>query len=72
MEQEVIQLKCEQCGCDYEKPMNFLWYSQDGQPSLYFYKRCLTYCDKCRREKEREMLKHLPEVIKALSKSEIK
>lgn len=67
--EEHLDLKCEECNVDYKKPKIFKEYSEGKNPSHFFYKRCLKYCDKCRRAKENEMLKNgLHKVIEALSK----
>jgi hypothetical protein len=58
--EEPLQLKCEKCNCDYEKPAVFKEYN-------IFYKWSLAFCDNCRKEKERESLKALPDIVKALS-----
>jgi len=66
--EETIQLKCEKCGCDYEKPSVFKEYL-DATKHNVFYKWSLLFCDKCRREKERESLKALPDVLRALGEN---
>lgn len=63
--EETIKLKCDKCGCAYEKPVVFKEYVA-GTKHNVFYKWSLAFCDKCRREKERESLKSLPSVIRAL------
>lgn len=62
----MIELKCEKCGIDYEKPADFKKWN-DERPNVYF-KWSLAFCDTCRRKREIEGLKRLPEVIKALAK----
>lgn len=62
---EEIKLKCEKCGCDYEKPSVFKEYLVSTKHNV-FYKLSLAFCDKCRREKECESLKALPNVLSAL------
>lgn len=65
--EETIKLKCENCECHYEKPSVFKEYLVQTKFNV-FYKWSLTFCDKCRREKERESLKSLPEILSILSK----
>lgn len=65
-----INLVCEKCGCDYEKPAVFKEYLVQTKLNV-FYKWSLAFCDKCRREKEREAFKALPDVLKALSNKKI-
>lgn len=57
--------KCEQCGVDYEKPAKFKKYNEE-HPNVFF-RWSLSFCDKCRREKELEALKSLPKILNALS-----
>jgi len=64
--EETIKLKCEKCVIDYEKPLVFREYLVSTKYNN-FYKWSLAFCDKCRREKERECLKALPNILKALS-----
>ncbi len=61
----MIQLKCEKCGVDYEKPADFKKWNNE-RPNVFF-KWSLAFCDNCRRAKERKALERLPEVIKALA-----
>ena len=68
MEKETINLKCEKCGCDYKKPTIFKEYLITSKYNV-FYKWSLMYCDKCRREKEMQSLKALPDVIKKLGEN---
>ncbi len=60
----MINLKCEICGAEYQKPKEFRVYNEQ-YPNV-FYKWSLCYCDKCRIEKKKEAMKHLPEIIKRL------
>jgi hypothetical protein len=62
-----LKLNCENCGVDYEKPQDFKKWNEE-HPNVFF-KWSLMFCDDCRRKKEREALKRLPEVLKALSNS---
>jgi hypothetical protein len=64
--EELLQLKCEKCNCDYEKPAVFKEYLVATKYNI-FYKWSLAFCDNCRKEKERESLKALPDIVKALS-----
>lgn len=65
--EETLKLNCETCGIGYDKPKDLKeWY--DKRPNV-FYKWSLLFCDDCRRKKERESFKRLPEVLKALSNS---
>lgn len=65
--EETMKLKCKKCGCDYEKPSVFKEYIVANNNNV-FYRWSLTFCDRCRKEKERESLKFLPDVMKALGK----
>ena len=65
--EEMIKLKCEKCGIDYEKPANFKKWNDEN--TNVFYRWSLAFCDKCRKEKEVNALKRLPEILKALSES---
>jgi len=62
----MLKLKCEKCGAEYEKPAVFKKWN-DENPNV-FWKWNLTFCDTCRREKQEEGLKRLPEILKALTK----
>lgn len=64
--EETVKLKCEKCGVGYEKPAVFQEYILATNNNL-FYRWSLAFCDECRREKERESLKRLPSILKALS-----
>ncbi len=55
----MIKLKCEICGVNYEKPAHYTKWNN------VFFKWSLRFCDDCRRKKENEALKRLPELIKA-------
>jgi hypothetical protein len=59
-----INLICEKCGVKYEKPESFSKF-YDSNPNVFF-RWSLSFCDKCRREKEIEALKQLPYILKAL------
>lgn len=61
----MIQLKCEKCGVNYEKPADFKKWN-DEKPNVFF-KWNLAFCDTCRRNREKQALKKLPDVIKALA-----
>jgi hypothetical protein len=63
--EETINLKCEKCGVDYQKPSVFKDYLVATKHNV-FYKWSLAFCDNCRREKEKEALKALPDILKAL------
>jgi len=65
--EEMIKYKCEKCGIDYEKPANFKKWNEEN--TNVFFRWSLTYCDKCRREKERESLKALPNVLNMLGEN---
>jgi len=62
----MLKLVCKNCGAEYRKPKDFKKWN-DEKPNIFF-TWSLNYCDKCRRKKERETLKRLPEIIKALAK----
>lgn len=66
--EETIKLKCEKCGTDYEKPIVFKKYLIETNNNV-FYKWSLLFCDKCRREKQNEALKALPDILTALTKT---
>ena len=61
----MIKLKCEKCGVKYEKPADFKKWNNE-RPNVFF-KWSLAFCDTCRRNREKEALKRLPEVIKVLA-----
>ncbi len=63
--EETIKLKCTQCGTDYEKPMNYKVWNKE-HPNVFF-KWNLMFCDKCRKEKEEEGFKRLPEIIRRIN-----
>jgi hypothetical protein len=63
--EETINLKCEKCGVDYQKPSVLKDYLVATKHNV-FYKWSLAFCDNCRREKEKEALKALPDILKAL------
>lgn len=65
-----MKLKCKECEIEYEKPDYFKEESERKAPSHFYFKRAITYCDKCRRVREREMLKSLPKVIEAIANME--
>ena len=62
----MLKLECQTCGTAYEKPIDYEKWNKE-HPNVFF-RWSLTYCDKCRREKEIKALKDLPKVIEALSK----
>ena len=62
---ETIKLKCEKCNADYDKPSDLKRLNEE-HPNVFF-KWSLLFCDDCRRKKEREAIKSLPEVLKVLS-----
>jgi len=66
--QENVKLKCEQCGIDYEKPSVFKKYLVQTKYNQ-FYKWSLTFCDQCRRKKEINALKCIPDILNILSDS---
>ena len=66
--EEIIKLKCKNCGCDYEKPYVFKQYLVATNHNV-FYKWSLAFCDKCRREKQRESLKVLPDILRTLGEN---
>jgi len=66
----MIKCKCEKCGVDYEKPATFKKWNEER--TNVFFRWSLAFCDKCRREKEREALKALPNVLSALAVSDTK
>lgn len=63
MSEDLIDLKCEDCGVDYKKPSSFV-----GISNVYF-RWSLLYCDDCRKKKELQSLRFLPKVLKALASS---
>jgi hypothetical protein len=62
----MIDLKCEDCGVDYQKPERFKTYN-DQYPTVFF-KWSLTFCNPCRKKKEVCALKNLPQIISDLQK----
>ena len=65
--EEMINCKCEKCGVDYEKPATFKKWNEEN--TNVFFRWSLAFCDKCRQEKERESLKALPDVLRALGEN---
>lgn len=63
-----IKLKCEECGCAYEKPYIFKEFILASERNVFF-KWSLTFCDKCRRKKEVSTLRALPDVLNAIANS---
>ncbi len=61
----MINLKCQNCGVDYQKPAMFVEFNK--KQTDVFFRWSLTFCDKCRQEKTKESFKHLPEILKTLS-----
>jgi len=67
--EKTISCKCEKCKVAYEKPLIYKKYVAEMKYN-FFWLRSLQFCDKCRREREIEMLnKSLPKVLKALAKN---
>lgn len=66
MSDSLIDLICDKCGCNYQKPEIFKQYLVATNNNV-FYKWSLLYCDKCRIERQNEALKSLPNIIKVLS-----
>ncbi len=64
--EEKVKLVCKKCEAKYEKPKDFVKWNKE-RPNVFF-KWSLEFCDNCRREKERDALKNLPNIIKNLSK----
>jgi len=62
----MVDLICIKCDTNYQKPKVFQQYLIDTN-NCVFYKWSLQYCDKCRREKELQALKSLPENITKLA-----
>ena len=57
----MLKLECQSCGVAYEKPQYYeVW---DKEYPNVFFRWSLSYCDKCRKEKEIQALKYLPQVI---------
>ena len=65
--EEMINCKCEKCGVDYEKPATFKKCNEEN--TNVFFRWSLAFCDKCRREKEHEALKALPNVLSTLAEN---
>jgi hypothetical protein len=57
-----MKLCCLKCETNYEKPD---WFAAEKN---VFFRWSVTYCDKCRKEKETDALNALPSVVEALSK----
>ena len=62
---EAIDLTCEKCGVDYNKPINFKKWNIE-HPNLFF-EWSLKFCDKCRKEKEIQALKRLHKILNKLA-----
>lgn len=62
---EGITLKCETCGIYYQKPSDFKRWNEES-PNVFF-KWSLKFCDVCRKEREKQALKRLPEILNQLS-----
>ena len=69
--EKMITLKCEICGDYYKKPEIFQEYLIKTNYNI-FYKWSLSFCDKCRHEKEENALKKLHNVINSLNDEFIK
>lgn len=67
--EELINLKCEDCAVDYQKPAEYIQYNETS--NIYF-KWSLKYCDNCRIKKEHKALRFLPKVLRALIPKEDK
>lgn len=65
--EEKIKCICEVCGAEYEKPLNFKTWLDEGQGPNVFFRWSLKFCDKHRREKEQNALKSLPAVLNAIA-----
>jgi len=63
--EEVLILKCSKCDIEYQKPADLKRWNEEKPNVLFSWS--LKYCDNCRREKEREALKRLPEILKTLT-----
>jgi hypothetical protein len=67
--EDLIDIKCKECGCSYQKPSVFKEYLEKFNHNV-FYTWSLTYCDLCRREKEDFALNCLEHISNQLSKTE--
>ena len=67
---EVVMLLCA-CGCNFERNKDFVdkheEYKTEFPSAARFYKRKITYCDKCLDERMKASLKRLPDILKALA-----
>jgi TorA maturation chaperone TorD len=61
IEEEMVSLNCETCKHSYSKPKRW-----EEFISNIFFKWNMKYCDECRRKREKEALKKLPDVLNAL------
>lgn len=66
--EETLKLTCQKCTSDYEKPADFKKWKEETRNNIFF-KWSLEFCDKCRKEREREALRALPNVVKVLNES---
>jgi hypothetical protein len=68
---EFVIFKCE-CGSNFQREKSFLdkyeEYKVQYPFAARFYKRKITYCDKCLHERIKASLKRLPDILKALGK----
>tara|TARA_B110000908_G_C10211319_1_gene430413 strand:- start:262 stop:537 length:276 start_codon:yes stop_codon:yes gene_type:complete len=67
---EVVMLQCA-CGCNFEREKSFLGkyeeYKTEFPTAARFYKRKITYCDKCLNERMKASIKRLPDILRALA-----
>lgn len=61
----MLSLICEKCGSGYEKPDDYKKWNEES-PNVFF-KWSLRFCDTCRRARQNEALKSLPQVLIALT-----
>jgi hypothetical protein len=59
----MVECKCQVCGVEYEKPDSYIGLSN------VFFTMSLKYCDVCRKAKQFEALKSLPQILEILSKN---
>lgn len=61
-----LDLNCTKCSVAYKKPLEWAKWVDN-----IFYKMSLSYCDKCRKDRELAALEALPKVLNALANGTI-
>jgi hypothetical protein len=67
---EFVILECE-CGSNFQRKKSLVdkheEYKVESPSVARFYKRKITYCDKCLHERMKASFKSLPDILKALA-----